>query len=154
MIAIVGIGLSSVIAAHGPLVRLAAPRRRRLSDLARLEDVPLGRQVPRGRGPARAPRGGFFLQGVLVALSNPKTLALLRRLLPAIPRSGRPRATQIAIMGLTAMLFAALSDSAHAPCSPAGPESLLTQNRVRLLSKVSGGFLIGGGLWLASSRAS
>lgn len=152
MIAIVGIGLSSVIAAMGHWFDWL-----RLAGAAYL--IWLGWKMFRAAGgevdgaaPARAPRGGFFLQGVLVALSNPKTLLFFGAFFPQFLDPTRDHATQIAIMGLTAMLFAALSDSAYAVLSGRAGK-LLTQKRVRLLSKVSGGFLVGGGLWLASTRA-
>jgi threonine/homoserine/homoserine lactone efflux protein len=54
-------------------------------------------------------------------------------------------------MGLTALAFAAVSDSAYALLSGRAG-SLLAQHRVRLISRLSGTFLIGGGLWLALSR--
>lgn len=152
MIAIVGIGLSSVIAAMGHWFDWL-----RLAGAAYL--IWLGWKMFRAAGgevdgaaPARAPRGGFFLQGVLVALSNPKTLLFFGAFFPQFLDPTRDHATQIAIMGLTAMLFAALSDSAYAVLSGRAGK-LLTQKRVRLLSKVSGGFLVGGGLWLSSTRA-
>ncbi|POR56745.1 LysE family translocator [Bosea psychrotolerans] len=153
MIGIVGIGLSSVIAAMGHWFDWL-----RLAGAAYL--IWLGWKMFRAAGgsedgaaPAKAPRGGFFLQGVLVALSNPKTLLFFGAFFPQFLDAGRDHVTQIAIMGATAMLFAAISDSAYALLSSRAGR-LLSQKRVRLLSKVSGGFLIGGGLWLASARAS
>ncbi|AOO83537.1 LysE family translocator [Bosea vaviloviae] len=153
MIGIVGIGLSSVIAAMGHWFDWL-----RLAGAAYL--IWLGWKMFRAAGgrednaaPAKAPRGGFFLQGVLVALSNPKTLLFFGAFFPQFLDAGRDHLTQIAIMGATAMLFAAISDSAYALLSSRAGR-LLSQKRVRLLSKVSGGFLIGGGLWLASARAS
>ncbi|MDR6869962.1 threonine/homoserine/homoserine lactone efflux protein [Bosea sp. BE125] len=153
MIGIVGIGLSSVIAAMGHWFDWL-----RLAGAAYL--IWLGWKMFRAAGgsedgaaPAKAPRGGFFLQGVLVALSNPKTLLFFGAFFPQFLDPGRDHLTQIAIMGATAMLFAAVSDSAYALLSSRAGR-LLSQKRVRLLSKVSGGFLIGGGLWLASARAS
>jgi len=153
MIGIVGIGLSSVIAAMGHWFDWL-----RLAGAAYL--IWLGWKMFRAAGgsedgtaPAKAPRGGFFLQGVLVALSNPKTLLFFGAFFPQFLDPARDHLTQIAIMGATAMLFAAISDSAYALLSSRAGR-LLSQKRVRLLSKVSGGFLIGGGLWLASARAS
>ena len=104
-----------------------------------------------GAAPASAPRGGFFLQGALVALSNPKTLLFFGAFFPQFLDPSRDHVTQIAIMGATAMLFAAVSDSAYAVLSGRAGQ-LLSQKRVRLLSRVSGGVMIGGGLWLASAR--
>ncbi len=55
-------------------------------------------------------------------------------------------------MGLTAMAFAAMSDSAYAVVAGRAGRAL-SARRVKLLSRLSGGFLIGGGLWLAFARA-
>lgn len=151
MIAIVGIGLSSVIAAMGHWFDWV-----RLAGAAYL--IWLGWRMYRGAGAsaesaaeARPPRGGFFLQGLLVALSNPKTLVFFGAFFPQFLDPARDYATQIAIMGATTMLFAALSDGAYAILSGRAGR-FLSQRRVRLMSKLSGGFLIGGGLWLASTR--
>lgn len=152
MIAIVGIGLSSVIAAMGHWFDWI-----RLAGAAYL--IWLGWKMFRSAGGAgqtvvaRPPRGGFLLQGTLVALSNPKTLLFFGAFFPQFLDPSRDHATQIAIMGATTLVVAAISDSAYAILSGRAGR-LLSQHRVRLLSKVSGGFLIGGGLWLASSRAS
>ena len=54
-------------------------------------------------------------------------------------------------MGITAMAVAALSDSAYALVSGRAGRAL-SAKRVRLLSRLSGAFLIGGGAWLALSR--
>ena len=153
MIAIVGVGLSSVIAAMGhwfDWVRLAGAG----------SLIWLGWKMYRSAGAiaagaaeARPPRGGFFLQGLLVALSNPKTLLFFGAFFPQFLDPSRDYATQIVIMGATTMLFAALSDGAYAILSGRAGR-FLSQRRVRLMSKVSGGFLIGGGLWLASTRGS
>ena len=95
---------------------------------------------------------GFFLQGFLVAVSNPKTLIFFGAFIPQIIDHSRDSAPQIAIMGLTALLFAAVSDSAYAIVAGRAGRAL-TAHRVKLLSRISGGVLIGGGLWLAFSRA-
>ncbi len=102
-------------------------------------------------GPAPAPRGGFLVQGVLVALSNPKTLLFFGAFFPQFLDPARDVHLQILIMGATAMAVAALSDSSYALlASRAG--ALLSGRRRRLAMRAGGGFLIGGGLWLALSR--
>jgi len=63
----------------------------------------------------------------------------------------RDHGLQIVIMGLTAMLVAAISDSVYALAAGRAGRAL-SARRVRLLSRVSGGFLMGGGVWLAFSR--
>ena len=97
------------------------------------------------------PRGGFLTQGILVALSNPKTLIFFGAFFPQFIDPARDHGLQILIMGLTAMLVAAVSDSVYALAAGRAGRAL-SAKRVRLLSRVSGGFLIGGGLWLAFSR--
>jgi threonine/homoserine/homoserine lactone efflux protein len=54
-------------------------------------------------------------------------------------------------MGVTAMTISAISDSLYALASGRAGRAL-SAKRVRLLSRLSGGCLIGGGVWLAVSR--
>jgi threonine/homoserine/homoserine lactone efflux protein len=150
IIAIVGIGLTSVIEALGHWFDLL-----RLVGAAYL--VWLGWRMLRANDGVEAsgkpppPRRGFFTQGLLVALSNPKTLVFFGAFFPQFIDPRGDYALQIALMGLTALAFAAVSDSAYALLSGRAG-SLLAQHRVRLISRLSGTFLIGGGLWLALSR--
>jgi threonine/homoserine/homoserine lactone efflux protein len=152
MIVIAGIGLSSVIAALGHWFEWL-----RLAGAAYL--IWLGWKMLRTAGAgiesaalAKPPRGGFFLQGALVALSNPKMMLFFGAFFPQFLDPARDHATQIAIMGATALAFAALSDGTYAMLSGRAGH-LLSQRRVRMMSKFSGSLLIGGGLWLASTRA-
>ncbi len=152
MIAVVGLGLSAAVETMGHWFEWL-----RLAGAAYL--VWLGWKMIRaagkgGDGIARteAPRGGFFLQGLIVALSNPKTLVFFGAFFPQFIDPTRPYGLQIVVMGLTALLIAAISDSAFAVV---GGRTGRTVSRagVRLLSRISGGFLIGGGLWLAVTRS-
>ena len=61
------------------------------------------------------PRGGFFLQGFLVALSNPKLLIFFGAFIPQFVDMGQDHLSQVAMLGVT--------------------------------------FMIGGGIWLALTRA-
>ena len=101
--------------------------------------------------PTRLPRGGFFLQGLAVALSNPKMLLFFGAFFPQFMDPNRGFALQTLIMGATAMVVAAISDSAYALLA-ARARAALSGRRARLISRASGGALIGGGLWLALSR--
>jgi homoserine/homoserine lactone efflux protein len=103
--------------------------------------------------PAAVPRGGFFMQGLLVLLANPKALFFFGAFIPQFVDTGRGNpGTQVVILGLTAMLAAFLTDGAYAIlCGRAG--HMLSRTRVRVVSRVSGAFLIGGGIWLALTRA-
>jgi len=101
--------------------------------------------------PPRIPRGGFLVQGMAVELSNPKTLLFFGAFFPQFMDMHRNHIVQVLIMGATAMAVAAISDSAYALlASRAG--AALSRRRVRLMTRASGGMLIGGGVWLAWSR--
>jgi homoserine/homoserine lactone efflux protein len=101
---------------------------------------------------AEAPRAGFFVQGLVVSLGNPKQLLFFGALLPQFLDPARSRSLQIAILGGTAMLLAALSDSAYALIS-GRMAGRVDPKRVRTASRVGGVCLIGGGVWLALSRS-
>ncbi|MEQ1939802.1 LysE family translocator [Mesorhizobium sp. CN5-321] len=151
MIGIVGVGLTSAIEAMGHWFEWV-----RLLGAAYL--IYIGVQMWRSRGAlnadgtARRPRGGFFLQGLMVALSNPKTLIFFGAFIPQFLDPASNHALQIVIMGSTALVLAAMSDSAYAVAAGRAGR-MLTAGRIRLLSRLSGSFLIGGGVWLAFSRA-
>jgi len=151
MIAIIGIGLASAIEAMGHWFEIL-----RLLGAAYLiwmgvQMIRASGRIAAGAAPVR-PRGGFFLQGFLVAASNPKTLVFFGAFIPQFIDPAGDYAVQIVLMGVTAMLVAATSDSAYAVVAGRAGRAL-SAGRVRLLSRLSGGFLIGGGLWLAFSRA-
>jgi threonine/homoserine/homoserine lactone efflux protein len=97
------------------------------------------------------PRGGFFLQGFLVALSNPKLLVFFGAFIPQFVDLSRDHVPQVALLGVTFMVIAAITDVIYALL--AGRARLFfSARRTRLLSRISGGFMIGGGIWLALTR--
>ena len=98
-----------------------------------------------------APRGGFFLQGFLVLMSNPKALLMFGAFIPQFIDPKGDYGWQVVLLGLTAMVVATTFDSLYAVLTGRA-RSLLTPDRVKLVSRISGGFLIGGGIWLALSR--
>jgi threonine/homoserine/homoserine lactone efflux protein len=150
MIALVGIGLASLIAALGwwfMWVKLAGA----------VYLVWLGVRLLRAKGAlgeraAPRPRGGFLLQGFLVALSNPKTLIFFGAFIPQFIDPARSFPQQVAIMGATAIVVASFSDGLYAVLVGSAGRRL-SRRFVSRLSRVSGGFLIGGGLWLALTRS-
>jgi threonine/homoserine/homoserine lactone efflux protein len=150
MIGVIGIGLTSVIEAMGHWFDWL-----RLAGAAYL--IWLGWKMIRGSADSEAaasapvPRGGFFMQGCFVALSNPKALLFFGAFLPQFIDPKGDYGLQIVIMGMTAMIFAAVADGTYAVLSGRAGR-FLSRGRIRLLSRTSGGFLIGGGLWLALSR--
>lgn len=99
-----------------------------------------------------APRGGFFLQGFVVVLSNPKALLFFGAFIPQFVDPTGDYVLQVILLGATFMTVATITDGAYAVlCGGAG--AFLTRQRIKLLSRISGGFLIGGGVWLALTRA-
>jgi threonine/homoserine/homoserine lactone efflux protein len=101
--------------------------------------------------PPPPPRGGFFLQGFLVLLSNPKVLVFFGAFIPQFVDMNRDHASQVALLGVTFMVIGAISDAVFALL--AGRARLFfSSSRTRLVSRISGGIMIGGGLWLALTR--
>jgi homoserine/homoserine lactone efflux protein len=102
-------------------------------------------------GVAPAPKGGFFLQGFLVIMANPKALIFFGAFIPQFIDPKGHYVAQLALLGVTAMLIALVSDGAYAVLTGRAG-SLLSRKRVRLVSRLSGACLIGGGVWLALTR--
>ncbi len=85
-------------------------------------------------------------------LSNPKALLFFGAFIPQFVDPRSDYVPQVALLGATAMVVALISDSAYAVLTGRAGR-LLARQRVRLLSRASGVCLIGGGLWLALTRA-
>src|ERR1700757_5024193 len=102
--------------------------------------------------PPPPPRGGFFLQGFLVLLSNPKVLVFFGAFIPQFMDINGDHASQATLLGVTFMVIAGTTDATYALL--AGRARLFfSARRTRMLSRVSGGLMIGGGIWLALTRA-
>src|SRR5258708_2421430 len=110
-----------------------------------VEGVKAGGQPP-------PPRGGFFLQGFVVLLSNPKVLVFFGAFIPQFMDMSRDHFSQVALLGVTFMITGAITDSIYAVLAGRA-RTFFSARRTKLLSRVSGGFMIGGGIWLALTRA-
>jgi threonine/homoserine/homoserine lactone efflux protein len=93
-----------------------------------------------------------FTRGFLVALSNPKTIAFFTAFLPQFVDPTLPVAPQLFVMCAVTALLAALSDSAWAVASGFGRAFLMQPAQAKMLGRLSGAVLIGGGLWLSLAR--
>lgn len=102
--------------------------------------------------PPPPPRGGFFLQGFLVLLSNPKVLVFFGAFIPQFMDMDKPHFPQVALLGATFMVTAVMSDAIYAILAGRA-RKFFSKERTRLMSRISGGFMIGGGIWLALTRA-
>jgi threonine/homoserine/homoserine lactone efflux protein len=151
IIGVVGLGLASVARTMGwwfDGLRLAGA----------VYLIWLGWKMLRAPAPtADAPRpprpaGGFLLQGLLVALSNPKTLFFFGAFFPQFMDPHGNTMLQLLLLGGTAMLVAAISDSAYALLAGRAG-TLVARRRIHQFAKASGLCMIGGGAWLAFSRS-
>lgn len=102
--------------------------------------------------PPAPPRGGFFLQGMMVLLSNPKVLVFFGAFIPQFVDMEKDHVSQVALLGVTFMVIAGLTDAIYALLAGRA-RKFFSARRTRLLSRISGGFMIGGGVWLALTRA-
>jgi homoserine/homoserine lactone efflux protein len=153
MIAILCVGLASIIATIGvwfDWVRLAGAAY--LVWLGyKLLRSPVLDEPGRASPPPPPPRSGFFLQGFLVILSNPKALLFFGAFIPQFVDPNGNAVRQVVLLGATFMAVATLCDGAYAVL--VGKLGLaLSGRRVRLASRLSGGLLVGGGIWLALAR--
>lgn len=104
--------------------------------------------VPPGPRPDRA----AFLRGVLVSLTNPKTLLFYAALLPQFVEPSRPAGPQLVLLAATFVVLAAAGDSLWAIF--AGRARRLLAGRGRLRNRLTGGALLGAGIGLALARRS
>jgi threonine/homoserine/homoserine lactone efflux protein len=115
--------------------------------------VYLGIKLLRARGELltevkAAPKGGFFLQGFVVILSNPKVLLVFGALIPQFIDPKQDFVHQLIFLGATFMVIATIFDGLYAfAAGRAG--GWLSKRRVRFVEIGSGLSLIGGGVWLA-----
>lgn len=150
VIAIVGAGLTTLMATMGywfDWVRLAGAAyliwlgigmlRAKATFTATEEAVP--------------PRGGFFLQGLLVLLSNPKVLVFFGAFIPQFVDMKGDHFSQVVLLGATFMVIAGITDAVYALLAGRA-RAFLSERRALLLSRMSGMFMIGGGVWLALTR--
>ncbi len=98
------------------------------------------------------PRGGFFLQGLLVLLSNPKVLVFFGAFIPQFVDMEKDHVSQVVLLGFTFNVIAGITDALYALLAGRA-RRFFSARRTRLLSRLSGGFMIGGGIWLALTRA-
>jgi threonine/homoserine/homoserine lactone efflux protein len=152
VIGIVAVGLTSLMATIGywfDWVRLAGAAYLVWLGIKLIRSPVEGVSID---APPPPPRGGFFLQGLMVLLSNPKVLVFFGALIPQFMDMNRDHVSQVTLLGVTFMVIGATTDATYAVL--AGRARLFfSKDRTRLLSRISGGFMVGGGIWLALTRA-
>lgn len=93
----------------------------------------------------------MFWQGFIVILSNPKVLFFFGALVPQFIDLERPVFEQTILLCAVFMVFATIVDGLYAVLA-GGAGQMLTAKRVQLAERLSGSFLIFGGIWMALSR--
>ncbi len=92
-----------------------------------------------------------FWQGCVVLLANPKAHLFFGAFIPQFIDPNGDVLAQTVVLGGTFMAVATVLDSSYAlAAGQAG--RLLSRSRVRMVERISGLCMIGGGLWLALSR--
>ena len=106
-----------------------------------------------GRGEATAPATQIdFWRGLLVGISNPKAIAFYTAFLPQFLDPVLPPQRQLAVMCAATIMLGAVTDSSWAILSGLGRAWFMTPARAKLLGRLSGLTLLGGGIWLSLSR--
>ncbi len=147
MIGLIALGLDAVAASFGEIFEWI-----RILGAAYL--VWLGIKLIRSGLRAEPPENaevrsrGFFAQGFLASISNPKTLLFFGAFLPQFvdPAAGDP-AAQTALLGVLFIAIATLSDGAYALAADRAGGWL--RRRRRAVELGSGAFMVAGGLWMA-----
>jgi threonine/homoserine/homoserine lactone efflux protein len=93
-----------------------------------------------------------FARGLAVALTNPKTIVFFTAFLPQFVDPSLPAGRQLAVMCIVSTLMAGTTDTAWAIASGLGRAWFMRPSRAKLLARLSGTVLIGGGIWLSLAR--
>ena len=116
----------------------------------------LGVQAWRHAGaPAEAiPPGGHVhaSRGFIVAITNPKSIAFFTAFLPQFVDATLPAGHQLLVMCVTSLIIGGVLDCGWAVAAGFGRAWFLKPRHNRLLGRISGAVLIGGGVWLSLTR--
>ena len=104
-------------------------------------------------GEAPPPRGAVHAwRGFVVAITNPKTIAFFTAFLPQFIDPALPVARQLWVMCAVTVVLAGLLDAVWGVAAGLGRAFLMKPRHNRLLGRLSGLVLIGGGIWLSLQR--
>lgn len=94
----------------------------------------------------------YFRRGFLAAVTNPKTIAFFTAFLPQFIDPSLPAGHQLIVMCSVAIAMATITDCGWAMVAGAGRTFFLRRASTKLLGRLSGLALIGGGIWLSLAR--
>ncbi len=102
---------------------------------------------------AIAPRGHVHAwRGFVVAITNPKTIAFFTAFLPQFIDPALPVGRQLLVMCVCSVTLGALLDAGWAVAAGFGRAWFMKPEHNKLLGRLSGLALIGGGIWLSLAR--
>ncbi|MBI1204379.1 MAG: LysE family translocator [Rhodopseudomonas sp.] len=91
-------------------------------------------------------------RGFIVAITNPKTIAFFTAFLPQFLDPGLPVGRQLLVMCVCSVTLGAVLDSGWAVAAGLGRAWFMKPKHNKLLARLSGAVLIGGGIWLSLAR--
>ncbi len=91
-------------------------------------------------------------RGFIVAITNPKTIAFFTAFLPQFIDPALPVDRQMLVMCVCSVTLGALLDSGWAVAAGFGRAWFLKPHHNKLLGRLSGAMLVGGGIWLSLAR--
>lgn len=94
----------------------------------------------------------FAWRGFVVAITNPKTIAFFTAFLPQFIDPALPLTRQLVVMCTVSVVLAGFIDAGWATVASLGRAFLMKPRHNKLLGRLSGLVLIGGGLWLSLVR--
>jgi threonine/homoserine/homoserine lactone efflux protein len=116
----------------------------------------LGIQAWRHAGTAaeEVPPGGHVhaSRGFIVAVTNPKSIAFFTAFLPQFIDQSLPIGFQLVVMCATTLVIGFILDTGWALAASLGRAYFLKPQHNRLLGRISGAVLMGGGIWLSLIR--
>lgn len=92
-------------------------------------------------------------RGFVVAITNPKTIAFFTAFLPQFIDPSLPLTRQLVVMCTVSVVLAGFIDAGWATVASLGRAILIKPRHNKLLGRLSGLVLIGGGVWLSLVRA-
>ena len=91
-------------------------------------------------------------RGFIVAITNPKTIAFFTAFLPQFIDPTLPVERQLLVMCAVSVLLGGILDCGWAVAAGFGRAWFMKPKHNRLLARLSGAVLIGGGIWLSLTR--
>jgi len=104
-------------------------------------------------GEAQPPHGAVHAwRGFVVAITNPKTIAFFTAFLPQFIDPSLPLTRQLVVMCTVSVILAGFIDAGWAAAASLGRAFFMKPRHSRLLGRLSGLVLVGGGIWLSLQR--